>query len=106
MEARRKQEVKYTVDALSKMVYLVYSNVDKLVKTIELCDKAFDLAIAMFGFECDILPISARLGVPFDDETMTTPQKWNPAGTVTLIIFPAFGDSSNTFHMKAKVWCR
>ncbi|KAI8597438.1 hypothetical protein EDD21DRAFT_385445 [Dissophora ornata] len=106
MQARRKYKVEYVVDLLSEMVSRVYSNVDMSVKITELCDKALELAIAMFGFEYVISPIFTPLGTPFDDETMTMPQKSNPAGTVTLVIFPAFGDNSDTFNMKAKVWCK
>ncbi|KAF8922840.1 hypothetical protein BGZ58_003717, partial [Dissophora ornata] len=105
IEARRQQKVNYAADALSEMVSLVYPNVDMSVNITELCNKAFELAIAMFGCEYVIFPIPTPPGMPFDEETMAVPQKSNPAGTVTLVIFPAFGDNGSTSNMKAKVWC-
>ncbi|KAF8926475.1 hypothetical protein BGZ58_011155 [Dissophora ornata] len=105
MQAHRKHKLDDVVDWLSEMVSGVYSNVDMSAKITKLCGRAMYLAIAMFGFEYVISPNFTPLGTPFNDETMTMPQKSNPAGTVTPVIFPAFGDKSDTFNMEAKVWC-
>ncbi|KAF9207929.1 hypothetical protein BGZ49_010204 [Haplosporangium sp. Z 27] len=105
MKRKREEEVIRAGLILSAMVSGVYTNVDLSEKINGLCYSAFDLSFAMFGMESRIYPVTTPLGVLFDDETMKTPHKSNPTGVVSLVIFPAFGDDSNTFFMEPKVWC-
>ncbi|KAG0250858.1 hypothetical protein BG011_008029 [Mortierella polycephala] len=105
MECGREREVDKAAMVLSNLVSRVYPNVDMSVKIRELCHHAFDLSFVMLGMESMIYPVSTPLGTPFDDTAMTTPQRSNPAGTVSLVIFPAFKDSNNSFYIKPKVWC-
>ncbi|KAF9572898.1 hypothetical protein EC968_009203 [Mortierella alpina] len=104
MEFRRERKINEAVMVLMSLVSRVYPNVDMSVKIRELCCNSFDLSFAMFGMEAIIQPVSTPLGTPFDDTTMMTPQKSNPTGTVSLVIFPAFEDKI-AFNMKPKVWC-
>ncbi|KAF9176997.1 hypothetical protein BGZ51_009324 [Haplosporangium sp. Z 767] len=105
MDCRREREVNEAAMVLSNLVSRVYPNMDMSVKIKELCYHAFHLSFVMLGMESIICPVSTPLGTPFDDTTMTTPQRSNPAGTVSLVIFPAFKDSNNSFYIKPKVWC-
>ncbi|KAF9961369.1 hypothetical protein BGZ70_008299 [Mortierella alpina] len=104
MDSRREREVNKATVMLSNLLSRVYANTDMSGKIRELCFDAFDLSFAMFGTEPLIHPASTPLGTPFDDITMTTPQKSNPTGKVSLVIFPAFEDA-NAFSIKPKVWC-
>ncbi|KAI1314616.1 hypothetical protein EDD11_001959 [Mortierella claussenii] len=105
MGCKREAEVNKTGIALFSLVSRVYSNVDMSLKIKELCYNAFDLSFVMFRMESRIYPDPLPLGTPFDDKNMETPQKSNPTGTVSLVIFPAFRDSNNAFNIKPKVWC-
>ncbi|KAK3833261.1 MAG: hypothetical protein J3R72DRAFT_515014 [Linnemannia gamsii] len=105
MERRREREVNKAMMVLSNLVSRVYPNVDMSIKIKDLCYHAFDLSFVMLGMESMIYPASTPLGMPFDDTTMTTPQKSNPNGTVSLVIFPSFKDDNNSFYFKPKVWC-
>ncbi|KAG0308150.1 hypothetical protein BGZ98_008807 [Dissophora globulifera] len=62
--------------------YLLKQNMSAKIK--ELCYDTFDLSFAMFGMESMIYPVRISLGIPFDNENMTTPHKSNPAGSVSL----------------------
>ncbi|KAG0001683.1 hypothetical protein BGZ80_003121 [Entomortierella chlamydospora] len=104
MKCRREREVNEAATVLSSLVTRVYPNVDMSIKIKKLCYNAFDLSFAMFGMESIIQPASTPLGVPFDDINMTTPQKSNPTGIVSLVIFPAFRDNA-AFNITPKVWC-
>ncbi|CAO3568846.1 unnamed protein product [Mortierella alpina] len=104
MQCRRERKINEAAMVLMSLVSRVYTNVDMSVKIRELCCNSFDLSFAMFGMEAIIQPVSTPLGTLFDDKTMTTPQKSNPTGTVSLVIFPAFQDKI-AFNMKPKVWC-
>lgn len=105
MACRREEEVNQATMELSNLISQVYPNVDMSVKIKDLCYNTFDLSYAMFGMESAIYPVSLALGTPFDDKTMTTPQKSNPTGLVSLVIFPAFQDNHKIFHIEPKVWC-
>ncbi|KAF9348316.1 hypothetical protein BGX26_000263 [Mortierella sp. AD094] len=104
-KSRKEVEVIKVAADLTVLVAKVYSNVDMWAKLNELCTNASDLSIAMFGMESQIYPIPILLDAPFDDETMNTPQRSNPNGKVSLVIFPAFKDSDSVFSMPPKVWC-
>ncbi|KAF9311767.1 hypothetical protein BG003_007038 [Podila horticola] len=101
----REEEVNQATMELSNLISQVYPNVDMSVKIKDLCYNTFDLSYAMFGMESAIYPVSLALGTPFDDKTMTTPQKSNPTGLVSLVIFPAFQDNHKIFYIEPKVWC-
>ncbi|KAG0319555.1 hypothetical protein BGZ99_005016 [Dissophora globulifera] len=105
MTRRKEEEVNKVAQALSDLISKVYSNVDMSAKIKDLCLNTFDLSFAMFGMESVIYPVSIPLGAAFDDESMTTPQNSNPAGLVTLVIFPAFQDHDKKFYFRPKVWC-
>ncbi|KAF9948576.1 hypothetical protein BGZ72_009518 [Mortierella alpina] len=104
MECRKETEVNDAAMVITSLVSRVYSNIDMSAKIRELCYNSLDLALAMYGMDSIIQPASTPLNTPFDDLTMTTPQKSNPAGKVSLVIFPAFEDKV-AFNMKPKVWC-
>ncbi|KAF9349935.1 hypothetical protein BGX26_011842 [Mortierella sp. AD094] len=101
MKCRKEGEVNEAATVLLNLVTKVYPNVDMSTKIKELCYHAFDLSFAMFGMESIIQPASTPLGVPFDDTTMITPQKSNPTGIVSLVIFPAFRDKA-AFYITPK----
>jgi hypothetical protein len=105
MERRREGEVSEAAAAISDLVFRVYQNVSMSINIRELCYNAFDLSFVMLGMESCIYPVLTPLGTPFVHTAMTTPQKSNPAGVVSLVIFPAFVDNNNSFHIKPKVWC-
>ncbi|KAG0202513.1 hypothetical protein BGX28_005001 [Mortierella sp. GBA30] len=105
MDGRREEEVSKAAEELECLVSRVYPNVDMSAKIKELCYKTFDLSYAMFGMESMVRPVSPRLGTPFNETDMTTPQKSNSRGSVSLVIFPTFQDDGGGFHFKAKVWC-
>ncbi|KAF8978268.1 hypothetical protein BGZ46_006650 [Entomortierella lignicola] len=105
MKRKREEEVNRTMAALSSLVSTVYSNVDMSEKIKELCFNAFDLSFAMLGMEYMIYPVPTPLGTPFNQETMVTPQKSNPTGLVSMVIFPSFTDKRDVFKIQPKVWC-
>lgn len=104
-KARQEQEVTRAAEELSAVVSKVYANANELAKIKDICNKSFELAIAMTGLESLISPATVPLGTPFDDETMGTSLKSNPDGKVALVIFPAFKDNENAFDVRPKVWC-
>ncbi|KAF9585727.1 hypothetical protein BGW38_001025 [Lunasporangiospora selenospora] len=104
-ESKREAEVKRVITALSGLLSTVYPKAEITPKTTKLCYEAFDLNYAMFGLESMIYPVSTPRGTPFNEKTMTTPQKSNPAGSVSLEIFPSFQDSDGVFYFQPKVWC-
>ncbi|KAF9436328.1 hypothetical protein BGZ76_004255 [Entomortierella beljakovae] len=104
-KARQEAEVKTVAEALSEIISKVYTNANELNKIKDICNKAFDLALAMTAQENVINPVAIPLGTPFDEEKMGTSLKSNPEGKVALVIFPAFVDESNAFDIRPKVWC-
>ncbi|ORZ19299.1 hypothetical protein BCR41DRAFT_351934 [Lobosporangium transversale] len=104
-KARQEAAVTAAASALNEIISRVYTNANEGAKIRDLCSKAFELAVAMTGLENVIAPVSVPLGIPFDEETMATSLKSNPAGTVALVIFPGFKDSVNAFNIGPKVWC-
>lgn len=105
MECMRSREVNEAAMVISNLVSRVYPNVDMSVKVRDRCYHAFNLSFVMHSMESRIYPVSTPRGTPFDDTTMTTPQKSNPTGAVSLVIFPAFRDNNSSFNMPPKVWC-
>ncbi|KAG0311167.1 hypothetical protein BGZ99_010356 [Dissophora globulifera] len=101
----REEGVSEAARVIVDLISTVYSHEDMSAKIKELCYNTFDLSFAMFGMESMIFPMPIRLGIPFDNEVMTTPQKSNPEGSVSLVIFPAFQDADKNFYLKPKVWC-
>ncbi|KAF9948044.1 hypothetical protein BGZ65_008343, partial [Modicella reniformis] len=99
---RQEEEVAMTAKALSELVSKVYANINELNKIKDICNKSFELAIAMTGLESVISPISVSLGTQYDEETMGTSLKSNPEGKVALVIFPAFRDSDCAFDIRPK----
>ncbi|KAG9063331.1 hypothetical protein KI688_004213 [Linnemannia hyalina] len=87
MERKREREVNEAATALSSLVSRVYPNLDMSIKIKELCYNSFNLSFDMFGMESVIYPVWTPPGTPFDDTTMTTPQKSNPTGTVSLLLY-------------------
>ncbi|KAF8985847.1 hypothetical protein BGZ46_001398 [Entomortierella lignicola] len=104
-KARQEEVVGTVAGALSELMSKVYLNTNELVKIKDICNKAFDLAIAMTAQESLIFPVATELGIPFDEENMGPSLKSNPDGKVALVIFPAFKDGVNAFHVRSKVWC-
>ncbi|KAG0283929.1 hypothetical protein BGZ97_008361, partial [Linnemannia gamsii] len=84
MERRREGEVSEAAAAISDLVFRVYQNESMSDKIRELCYNAFDLSFVMLGMESLIYPGLTPLGTPFVDTAMTTPQKSNPTGVVSL----------------------
>ncbi|KAF9207931.1 hypothetical protein BGZ49_010206 [Haplosporangium sp. Z 27] len=105
MKRKREEVVNRTIAELSSLVSTVYSNVDMSEKIKELCFSSFDLSFAMLGMEYMIYPVPTLLGTPFNQETMVTPQKSNPTGLVSMVIFPSFTDKRDVFKIQPKVWC-
>jgi hypothetical protein len=99
------EAVEKTATALSEVLSKVYTNANELPKVRELCNKAFELSVAMTGLEHVISPETVALGTPFDEETMAPSLKSNPEGKVALVIFPAFKDDQDAFDVRPKVWC-
>ncbi|KAF9899598.1 hypothetical protein BX616_002935 [Lobosporangium transversale] len=104
-KARQEEEVTTAANALSELVSKVYTNANELNKIKDICNKAFELSIAMTGLESVISPVTIPLGAPFDEESMGTSLKSNPEGKVALVIFPAFRDKECAFDVRPKVWC-
>ncbi|KAF9936548.1 hypothetical protein BGZ67_002227 [Mortierella alpina] len=104
-KVRQEEQVNTTATALSELLSSVYANTNELAKVRDLCNKAFELAIAMTGLESVISPVTIALGTPFDEDNMGTSLKSNPEGKVALVIFPAFRDKECAFDVRPKVWC-
>ncbi|KAG0363732.1 hypothetical protein BC939DRAFT_499252 [Gamsiella multidivaricata] len=104
-KTRQEQEVATTAEDLSGLISKVYTNANEQAKIRDICNKAFELAIAMTGLESVITPVAIPLNTPFDEETMQTSLKSNPEGKVALVIFPAFKDKECAFDVRPKVWC-
>ncbi|KAF9281151.1 hypothetical protein BGZ68_006814 [Mortierella alpina] len=104
-KVRQEEQVNTTATALSELLSSVYANTSELAKVRDLCNKAFELAIAMTGLESVISPVTIPLGTPFDEDNMGTSLKSNPEGKVALVIFPAFRDKECAFDVRPKVWC-
>ncbi|KAG0266597.1 hypothetical protein BG011_001786 [Mortierella polycephala] len=103
--ARQEEEVTATAKTLSELITNVYANANELAKIRDICNRAFELAIAMTALESVISPTSVPLGTQFDEENMGSSLKSNPDGKVALVIFPAFRDSECAFDVRPKVWC-
>ncbi|KAF9343770.1 hypothetical protein BGX26_005223 [Mortierella sp. AD094] len=101
----RNEAIVKVSEELVHLVFSVYTDVDMSSKIHELCTNAFDLSFAMYGMEHKIYPTWTQIGERFDDETMSTPQRSNPDGNVSLLIFHAFTDKNNVFKIPPKVWC-
>ncbi|KAF9918412.1 hypothetical protein FBU30_000221 [Linnemannia zychae] len=102
---RQEEEVTATATALSELISKVYTNANELSKLTDLCNKAFELSIAMTALESVISPETVELGTPFDEESMGTSLKSNTEGKVALVIFPSFVDKERAFNIRPKVWC-
>ncbi|KAF9900230.1 hypothetical protein EC991_007703 [Linnemannia zychae] len=104
-KTRQEEEVNAAASALSELVSKVYTNANELTKLKDLCNKAFELSVAMTALESVISPETVPLGTPFDEENMGTSLKSNPEGKVALVIFPSFVDKERAFNIRPKVWC-
>ncbi|KAG0248389.1 hypothetical protein BG011_000130 [Mortierella polycephala] len=106
-ESKTRQEnlVKSTGNDITALISKVYANSNEATKSYDICNKAFDLSLAMTALESVIAPVSIPLGTPFDEETMGVSPKSNPDGKVALVIFPAFRDKEEAFNVWPKVWC-
>lgn len=102
---RQEEEVTAAATELSELLSKVYTNANELAKLKDLCNKAFELSIAMTAFESVISPETVALGTAFDEENMGTSLKSNPEGKVALVIFPSFVDKERAFNIRSKVWC-
>ncbi|KAF9992337.1 hypothetical protein BGZ80_000380 [Entomortierella chlamydospora] len=102
---RQEEEVTIVAGKLSELMSNVYTNTNELSKIKDICNKAFELSIAMTALESVITPVTVELGTDFDEESMGTSLKSNPEGKVALVIFPAFKDEVNAFDVRPKVWC-
>ncbi|KAF9980800.1 hypothetical protein BGZ75_007958 [Mortierella antarctica] len=101
---RQEKVVAATASTLTDLISKVYTNSSEGPKIREMCNKAFELSVAMTGLEYVISPASIPLGTPFDEENMGSSLKSDPEGNVALVIFPAFRDQ-NAFNIRPKVWC-
>ncbi|KAK3843620.1 MAG: hypothetical protein J3R72DRAFT_440428 [Linnemannia gamsii] len=104
-KARQEEEVTAAAVALSELVSKVYANANELAKLKDLCNKAFELSVAMTALESVISPETVVLGTAFDEDNMGTSLKSNPEGNVALVIFPSFVDKERAFNIRPKVWC-
>ncbi|KAF9150346.1 hypothetical protein BG015_007849 [Linnemannia schmuckeri] len=104
-KTRQEEEVNAVATELSELVTKVYTNANELPKLKDLCNKAFELSVAMTALESVISPETVALGTPFDEENMGTSLKSNPEGKVALVIFPSFVDKERAFNIRPKVWC-
>ncbi|KAG0274816.1 hypothetical protein BGZ96_004083 [Linnemannia gamsii] len=102
---RQEEEVTAAATELSELMSKVYTNANELAKLKDLCNKAFELSVAMTAFESVISPETVALGTAFDEENMGTSLKSNPEGKVALVIFPSFVDKERAFNIRSKVWC-
>ncbi|KAG0216039.1 hypothetical protein B0O80DRAFT_483487 [Mortierella sp. GBAus27b] len=104
-KARQEVQVSSTANALTELISEVYTGSNEGAKLRDICSKAFELAIAMTGFDSVISPATVPLDVRFNEETMAPALKNNPEGKVALVVFPAFKDTQSGFNMRPKVWC-
>ncbi|KAF9929727.1 hypothetical protein FBU30_001243 [Linnemannia zychae] len=107
-ETKKKQEDEVTMatEALTELISEIYSGVNEAPRIRDICNRAFELAVAMTGIDSIIKPDSTSLiGKPFDEEYMKSSHKSNTGGKVVLVIFPAFKDKEENFNMGPKVWC-
>ncbi|KAG0020034.1 hypothetical protein BGZ81_009507 [Podila clonocystis] len=104
-KARQEEEVNTASTALTELVSNVYTNSNEGAKLRDICNKAFELAIAMNAMDNVISPVTVPIGSDFDDDEMGTSLKSNPEGKVALVIFPAFKDQVSAFNVRPKVWC-
>ncbi|KAF9338740.1 hypothetical protein BGZ91_008006 [Linnemannia elongata] len=104
-KTRQEEEVNAAATELSELVTKVYTNANELSKLKDLCNKAFELSVAMTALESVISPETVALGTAFDEENMGTSLKSNPEGKVALVIFPSFVDKERAFNIRPKVWC-
>jgi hypothetical protein len=104
-KSRQEKEVAMTADALTELITRVYNGSNEGLKIRDICNRAFDLSVAMTGIESVIKPSVPPLSTPFDEEYMKSSLKSNPQGKVALVIFPAFKDKEENFNIGPKVWC-
>ncbi|KAF9129201.1 hypothetical protein BGW39_004393 [Mortierella sp. 14UC] len=104
-KARQDKEVAMTADALTELISSVYSGSNEGSKIRDICNKAFELSVAMTGIDSVIKPVNPPLNTPYNEEYMRTSLKSNPQGKVALVIFPAFKDKEENFNIGPKVWC-
>ncbi|KAF9412760.1 hypothetical protein BGZ94_000953 [Podila epigama] len=104
-KVKQAQEVDVATAALAELFSKVYINSNVSAKIRDLCNKAFELAVAMIGMEAAISPVYIPLETPFDEESMATSLKSNCEGKVAMVIFPAFRDKVSVFNIPPKVWC-
>ncbi|KAF9901486.1 hypothetical protein EC991_006061 [Linnemannia zychae] len=104
-KARQDKEVAMTAEALTELISGVYNGSNEGPKIRDICNKAFELSVAMTGIDSVIKPVNPPLNTPYDEEYMRTSLKSNPQGKVALVIFPAFKDKEENFNIGPKVWC-
>ncbi|KAF9313344.1 hypothetical protein BG003_005295 [Podila horticola] len=104
-KTRQAEEVDKAAAALSELISKVYTGSNVQSKIRDLCNRAFELAVAMTGMESAISPVYVPLGTSFDEENMGSSLKSNCEGKVALVIFPAFRDKIQAFNIPPKVWC-
>ncbi|KAG0288550.1 hypothetical protein BGZ96_007710 [Linnemannia gamsii] len=104
-KTRQEKEVAMTAEALTELITKVYNGSNEGVKIRDICNRAFDLSVAMTGIDSVIKPSVPLLGTPFNEESMKSSLKSNPEGKVALVIFPAFKDQEENFNIPSKVWC-
>ncbi|KAG0045386.1 hypothetical protein BGZ83_009403 [Gryganskiella cystojenkinii] len=102
---RQQEEVDTATHVLLEIISSVYANTNEAAKIQEICNRAFDLSMAMTSLESVISPRTVAIGTPFDEETMAQSLKNNADGKVALVIFPPFKDEINGFNVQPKVWC-
>jgi hypothetical protein len=90
---------------LTELITKVYNSSNEGLKIRDICNRAFDLSVAMTGIDSVIKPFTPPLNTPFDEEYMKSSLKSNPQGKVALVIFPAFKDQEENFNIGPKVWC-
>ncbi|KAG0330945.1 hypothetical protein BG004_001896 [Podila humilis] len=104
-KTRQEEEVNTAANALAELLSKVYQNSNEVTKMREICNKAFELAVAMTAMDNVISPVTVPLGTDFNEDEMGPSLKSKPDGKVALVIFPAFKDQVEAFHVRAKVWC-
>lgn len=102
---RQEKEVVVIAEALTELITNVYNSSNEGLKIRDICNRAFDLSVAMTGIDSVIKPFTPPLNTPFDDEYMKSSLKSNPEGKIALVIFPAFKDQEENFNIGPKVWC-
>ncbi|KAG9061672.1 hypothetical protein KI688_007253 [Linnemannia hyalina] len=105
IKSRQEKEVAMTADALTELITKVYNGSSEGLKIRDICNRAFDLSVAMTGIDSVIKPSVPPLNMPFDEEYMKSSLKSNPQGKIALVIFPAFKDQEENFNIGPKVWC-